>query len=144
MAKMYSKLNRRKTIYQPNLSRNRQPYAAPIPSEFLNLFYDQFVMDVARLRENINDINSKIEEIIELRDESFDAATPGYYLNNDILFTVYTQEIKYNRETEEYELESATPYYESPLSFYKPAILSSKILVLEDKLNFLEKTINVE
>lgn len=141
---MYSLFNRRKNIYQPNLSRNRQPYSAPISSEALNLYYDQFVMDVAKLGQNIDSINSKIEEIVSLRSDDLNQATPGYYTDASIDFTIYTQQITYDNQLEEYVVESATPYFEDILSFYKPAILSSRLSMLEDKLDFLEKTINIE
>jgi hypothetical protein len=141
---MFSLFNRRKNIYQPNITRNRQPYSAPLSSENLNLYYDQFIVDVARLRNNISLIDSKIEEIISLRSDDIDQATPGYYINNEIDFTIYTQKITYSDLSEEYVIESATPYFEDILSFYKPGILSSKISLLEDKLDNLEKTINIE
>lgn len=144
MPKMYSLFNRRQNIYQPNISRNRQPYSAPISSEDLNLYYDQFVVDVARLKNNISAIDEKIEEIVSLRSDSIDQETPGYYTNNEIDFTIYTQKITYDDISEEYIIESATPYFEDILSFYKPGILSSKISLLEDKLDNLEKTINIE
>jgi hypothetical protein len=144
MPKMYSLFNRRKNIFQPNLIRNRQAYNGPISSESLNLFNDQFIVDVARLSEKSIEIENKIQEIVQLRSESLESATPGLYLNEEIDFTIYTQKVKYDRNAEEYVVTSETPYFESDLSFYKPVFLSSMISLLEDKLNKLEKTINIE
>ena len=144
MTKMYSMFNRRENIFQPNLVRNRQPYSGPISSDRLNLFYDQFIVDVARLEKRSEEINSKIEEIVDLRSDNLDQATPGFFSDEDIEMTIYGQKISYDRDAENYLVNSATPYYEDTLSFYKPVILSSTISFLEDKLDILEKTINIE
>jgi len=144
MPKMYSLFNRRKNIFQPNLLRNRQSYNGPISSQNLNLFNDQFVVDAARLSDKASEIEDKIEEVVQLRSDSLNQATPGFYSNQEIDFTIYTQIVNYDRENEEYIVSSATPYFQDNLSFYKPTFLSSKISLLEDKLDNLEKTINVE
>lgn len=144
MSKVFSFFNRRKNIFQPNLSRQRQPYSGPISSEKLNLFYDQFVVDVARLDNKVQEISSKIEEIKSLCDNDLESATPGYYFDGDLEMTIYTQNIYFDEVPESYVVESATPYLKNMVEFFKPGVNSSKISLLKSKLDYLEKTINIE
>jgi hypothetical protein len=144
MGKIYSLFNKRTNIFEPILSRDRQPYSAPISSESLNLHLDQFIVDISRLRNNVDKIETKIEEVKLLISNQVDQATPGYYEDSSLLMTIFSQNIIYDEDSESYIVESATPYYEDILSFYKPEIVSSNIEFLKNKLNILEKTINIE
>ena len=144
MGKLYSLFNRRKNTIQPNLSRQRLNYNGPIESEILNLYYDQFYLDIARLSKNAAMLESKIDEVNDLCDGALTAATPGYYVDEDILMTLYGQKISYDRQEEEYIISSATPYYNTSLTFYKTAINSANISKLNKKLDNLEKIINIQ
>lgn len=144
MPKSFSFFNRRKNVFQPNLSRQRQPYSGPISSEKLNLFYDQFVLDTARLKNKIEEISLKIEEIKTLSDNDLESSTPGYYFDSDLQMTIYTQKIYFDEVYESYVLEAATPYLNTMVEFFKPGVNSSKISFLKSKLDNLEKTINIE
>lgn len=144
MSRTYSLFNKRTNIYEPNLSRQRQPFSGPISSEALNLFYDQFVVDAARLDNNIKNINDKIDDLISLRSEFLDQATPGYYIEQDLDCTIYTQVIKYDNTTEQYTVQSATPYYNSAITYYGLGTAASKIALLSSKLDGLEKILNTE
>lgn len=144
MAKLFSIFNRRENVYQPIFTRSRQQYNAPISSEKLNLLNDQFVVDVARLGSHTDDLSSKIDEANQLNFMNLESSTPGYYYSDDILMTIYRQRITFNSNTEDYDLESSTPYYQDSIEFYSPAINSSKISNLFSKIYDLEKTINIE
>jgi hypothetical protein len=144
MSKIYSLFNKRTNIFEPTLSRDRQPYSAPISSGSLNLHFDQLIVDISRLRNNVDKIETKIEEVISLISNQIDQATPGYYEDESLLMTIFSQNITYDEGADSYVVESATPYYEDVLSFYKPEIISSNIEFLKNKLNILEKTINIE
>lgn len=139
MPKSYSLFNRRKNIFQPNFLRQRQVYNGPISSEKLNLFNDQFVVDVARLVKNSDEISEKIEEINQLYENNLDSATPGYYIDSSLSMTIYSTEIYFDENTSNYVVQSATPHYLDELTYYKPAIISSKISLLKNKLDEIEK-----
>ena len=76
MAKTYSLFNKRKNTFQPNTSRQRTPFNGPISSGTLNLYYDQLMLDIARLSKNTDEIYSAIDEISDLCDNNLDSATP--------------------------------------------------------------------
>jgi hypothetical protein len=100
------------------------------------------ILDVARLAKNVDEIESKIEEINSLIDVDLSAATPGYYLNGDIDITVYAQRVTYDRDEEEYVVDEVAIYEEDYLQYYKPLVVSSKIAMLMSKLDNIEKNIN--
>jgi hypothetical protein len=108
----------------------------------LNLHNDQMILDVARLAKNVDEIESKIEEINSLIDVDLSAATTGYYLNGDIDITVYAQRVTYDRDEEEYVVDEVAIYEEDYLQYYKPLVVSSKIAMLMSKLDNIEKNIN--
>lgn len=142
MPKSYSFFNRRENIFQPNITRQRISYNGPISSEKLNLYYDQLRLDFGRLDLKIDEIEQYIEQIKDLLENNLDLATPGYYLDEELLMTIYGQIITYDQEAEEYSVEAATPYYLDSLEFYSNAVNSSKISMLRSKLDDLEKKIN--
>jgi hypothetical protein len=142
MPKSYSFFNRRENIFEPNITRQRIPFNGPISSERLNLYYDQMRLDLGRLGKNIQEIEATINDIKDLIENNLDLATPGYYLDENLLMTIYGQVITYDGTAEEYVIEGATPYYLDPLEYYSNAVNSSKITLLKSKLNDLEKKIS--
>jgi hypothetical protein len=140
----YSDVNRRENIVQPNLTRQRMPYSGPISSEKFNLFNDQFIVDVARLLKNTEDIESKISEAYSFLELDLEAATPGYYINGDIDMTINTQHVYYDQSLEVYVIDENQPYLDDYLQFFKSPLLSSKIHFLVSKLNDLEKNKSTE
>lgn len=142
MPKSYSFFNRRENIFEPNITRQRIPYNGPISSERLNLYYDQLRLDFARLGKNINDIEAIIETIKDLMENNLDLATPGYYLDENLLMTIYGQIVTYDQEAEEYSVNGATPFYLDSLEFYSNAVNSSKLSMLRSKLDDLQKKLN--
>ena len=139
----YSLFNKRENIFQPNFTRNRQPYSGPISSEMLNLHNDQLILDAARLAKNIDNIELKIQEINSLIEVDLDSATPGYYINGDIDMTIYGQKVIYDREEDEYVVSELELFNEDYLQYYKPLVVSSKVSMLMSKLDNIEKNINI-
>lgn len=142
MSKSYSLFNRREIIFQPNLTRQRIPFNGPVSSEMLNLYYDQLVLDIARLSKNIELIESLLDEANNLTDSNLDSATPGYYVDNNLSMTIYGQKISYDDIAHNYVVQSSTPYYQYKLNFVSPAMNSSRISFLKSKLDYLEKKLS--
>ena len=138
MGILYSDFNKRENIMEPNLQRHRLVYKGPIPSNVLNLSNDQFLLDINRLKSKIEELNVSIDVISEMTGNDLYAATPDYYLNEDLKMTVYTQSISYDEIAEEYVLEQSTPYNNADLSFQKYQINSAKISWLMNKLDLIE------
>lgn len=138
MGILYSDFNKRENIMEPNLQRHRLVYKGPIPSNILNLSNDQFLLDVNRLKSRINELNAGINAISEMTGNDLYAATPDYYLNEDLKMTVYTQSISYDETSEEYVVEQSTPYNNVDLKFEKYQINSARIDWLMHKLDLIE------
>ncbi len=80
MGKLFSLFNRRQNVIEPNISRQRQPLNAPLDSRKMNLYFDQFVVDISRLDKNIDKLNDTYNEVAELLDAKLDSATPRLLL----------------------------------------------------------------
>lgn len=80
MGKLFSLFNRRQNVIEPNISRQRQPLNAPIDSNKINLYFDQFILDVARLDKNLKDLDSSYDEVADLLDSRIESATPRLLL----------------------------------------------------------------
>lgn len=76
MAKLFSIFNRRKNTVQPLLSRQRQAFKGSIDSEKINLYFDQFLVDIARLHKNLENLSNSYSEVSNLLDSRLDSATP--------------------------------------------------------------------
>lgn len=120
----------------------RQSFNAPISSEKINLFNDQFVVDVSRLSDKTSELDQKLEEANSFNFIDSESATPGYYSFDSLNMTVFGQKISYSSISESYVIQSATPYLNHQIEFYAPGINSSKVSFLSRKLDELEKTIN--
>lgn len=80
MAKLFSLFNRRQNVIEPNVSRQRQQLNGPIDSKKINLYFDQFVLDIARLDKNIGDLNSLYDEVASILDARLESSTPRLLL----------------------------------------------------------------
>jgi len=129
MAISYSENNKRETIYEPLLGRQRLPYKGPVSSSILNLVNDQFFGDINRLNEKLALLQALIDESDEI------------YLNEELLMTIYSQHISYDESSEEYIVESATPSYQESIMFNKPQINSSLISQISTKLDIIENAL---
>jgi hypothetical protein len=138
MAISYSENNKRENIFEPLLSRQRLVYKGPIPSGVINLFNDQIFVDFKRLNQKADDLDSKIQDIGALSKNDLNLATPDYYLNEDLLMTLYSQQISFDSLAQEYVVTDATPYYNDSLMFNKPQLNSSIISFLNKKLDIIE------
>ena len=144
MALSYSENNKRENTFEPLLSRVRLPYKGPVASSVINLFNDQIRMDLHRLDSKTALLESLISTLSNMSRNDLNLATPDYYLNEDLLMTVYSQEISYNSVTEEYEVSMATPYYNESLSFDKAQKNSATISFLNRKLHLIEEALRKE
>lgn len=142
MTKSYSEQNKRETIYEPNVSRQRLPFLGPIPSHVLNLLQDQLIVDFSRLDDNANMLNDIIQNVSVDYASDFNLATPNQYIDQDIQATLYFNHINYDRNEEDYVFSSSTPYYEDPLVFNKHGINSSKLALSHHKIKILEDLIS--
>jgi len=97
--------DKKNDIYQPLLSRSRQIYRGPRNSEQENLEQDQLVIDIARLKKKLLEIENKLNSmsnefyfhnsatpntipatpIYNAYYKMYSDATPSYYLSNDTL-----------------------------------------------------------
>ena len=141
MAKTYVDKSKRETVFEPNISRQRVPYKGPVPSGMLNLYYDQFVVDCARLAKQAETLESSLTQISKDYSNVFETATPDYYIDSSILATVYLNYTTYDQDLNQYSTNSATPYNNSIYNVNKQMINSSKISRMIHKLNILEDLI---
>jgi hypothetical protein len=141
MAKSYSEQNKRETIHEPNLSRQRLPFLGPIPSSVMNLHQDQFIVDCSRLERNAENIDNLVYNLSVNYSSDFNLATPNQYIDEEIEATLYFNYINYDREAENYTFSSSTPYYEDLLIFNKHGINSSKLALSQHKIKILEDLI---
>jgi hypothetical protein len=141
MTKSYSEQNKRETIQEPNLSRQRLPFLGPIPSQVLNLHQDQFIVDCSRLNDNINFLTDLIYQLSVNYSSDFNLATPNLYQDSEIDATVYFNYINYDRDLEDYTFSSSTPYYQDELIFNKYGINAAKISQMQSKIKNLEDLI---
>jgi hypothetical protein len=144
MAISYSESNKRVNTFEPLVSRVRLPYKGPVRSNIFNLFNDQFLMDIHRLSNKTSELETLITTLSDMSRNDLNQATPDYYLNEDLLMTVYSQEISYNSVSEEYEVSMATPYYNDPLLFDKAQKNASTISFLNRKLDLIEEALRKE
>lgn len=118
----YNDYNKSNDVYQPLLGRSRQKYRGPRSSAKENLEQDQMLIDLARLKKRINELEFTIVQM----SESF------YFHNSATPSTI-----------------SATPFYdiyykmyeESTPSYYyidDTVALSAELFRLYRKLNILE------
>jgi len=141
MAKTYVDKSKRETVFEPNISRQRLPYKGPVPSSMLNLYYDQFIVDSARLAKQAETLESSLAQISKDYSNVFETATPDYYIDSSILATVYLNYTTYDKNLNQYSTNSATPYNNSIYNVNKQMINSSKISRMIHKLNILEDLI---
>jgi len=141
MTKSYSNENKRKTVFEPNLSRQRLPYKGPVPSNVLNLYYDQFIVDYSRLSKHAEELEEMLLDAASDYSNVFDSATPDYYIDNSISAVMYSNYYTYSSSLSQYSLVSATPYYDNKLQFNKQIINSSKLSLINNKLLMLEDLI---
>jgi hypothetical protein len=144
MAISYSENNKRTNTFEPLVSRVRLPYKGPVRSSIFNLFNDQFLMDIHRLNNKTSELETLITTLSDMSRNDLNQATPDYYLNQDLLMTVYSQEISYNLVSQEYEVSMATPYYNDSLSFDKAQKNASTISFLNRKLDLIEEALRKE
>lgn len=135
----YSENNKRETIYEPLLGRQRIPYKGPVGSNVLNLVNDQFLADINRLNEKTKILDTLLNQSSEMSKNDLNLATPDYYLNEDLLMTIYSQYISYDESGGQYIVEAATPSYQDELMFNKPQMNSSIINQLNRKLDIIEQ-----
>lgn len=141
MAKSYSEQNKRDTIQEPNLSKQRLPFMGPIPSQILNLHQDQFIVDCSRLNDKVNFLTDLIYQLSIDYSSDFNLATPNVYQDSSIDATLYFNYITYDRDLEDYAFSSSTPYYEDTLVFNKYGINSAKLSQIQGKIKTLEDLI---
>lgn len=141
MTKSYSEQNKRDTIQEPNISRQRLPFLGPIPSQILNLHQDQFRVDCSRLNDKVNFLTDLVYKLSVDYSSDFNLSTPNMYEDSDIDATVYFNYINYDRTLEDYAFLSSTPYYEDPLVFNKYGINAAKLSQIQNKIKILEDLI---
>lgn len=139
MAKSYSELNRKNLVLEPNLSRQRLTFRGPIPSNVLNLHYDQFVVDCARLSKMAEELSVESDQISIDYANDFSSATPDYYMDTDISSKVYNTYSYYDHNQDEQTVN--TESFLENLEFKKYGINSSIINLLNNKINMLEDLI---
>lgn len=139
MEKSYSKINRREVFLEPNLIRQRLAFRGPIPSHVLNLYYDQFIVDCARLAKLTNEVSSKTDKISEDYASDFSLSTPNYYIDEDLSSKIYYTYKYYDQNQNEQTVNKE--HFLSNLTFQKYGINSSKINYLNHKLKMLEDLI---
>jgi hypothetical protein len=144
MAISYSESNKRTNTFEPLVSRVRLPYKGPVRSSIFNLFTDQLLMDIHRLNDKTSELEALITTLSDMSRNDLNQATPDYYLNEDLLMTIYSQEISYNSVSQEYEVSMATPYYNDSLSFDKAQKNASTISFLNRKLDLIEEALRKE
>ena len=140
----YSENNKRETIFEPLLNRQRLVYKGPVPSSVLNLANDQIYLDINRLHKKLEYLQTLIDESSDISRNDLNLATPDYYLNEDLLMTIYSQYVSYDETAQEYVIESSTPYYEDSLEFNKPQLNSAIISNLSRKLDIIEAKLRGE
>jgi hypothetical protein len=101
-------------------------------------------MDIHRLNNKTSELETLITTLSDMSRNDLNQATPDYYLNEDLLMTIYSQEISYNSVSQEYEVSMATPYYNDFLSFDKAQKNASTISFLNRKLNLIEEALRKE
>ena len=101
-------------------------------------------MDIHRLSDKTSELETLITTLSDMSRNDLNQATPDYYLSEDLLMTVYSQEISYNSVSEEYEVSMATPYYNDPLLFDKAQKNASTISFLNRKLDLIEEALRKE
>lgn len=141
MAKSYSEQNKRNTVYEPNLSRQRLPFMGPVPSSVLNLYYDQFIIDCARLNAKVDNLLNEIKSLSSKYSADYSLSTPNMYQEDGLEATIYFNYINFDRDSLDYTFGSSTPYYLDEVSFNTYAINSAKLFLAQDKLRIIEDLI---
>lgn len=144
MSISYSENNKRETIFEPLLGRQRLVYKGPVSSTILNLVNDQFFMDVNRLDKKTELLQELIDQSSDISRNDMTAATPDYYTSENMLMTVYSQYISYNESIGNYQVELASPSYNVPVRFNKPQHNSAIITLLNKKLDLIEDALKDE
>ena len=139
MAKSYSELNKRNLVLEPNLSRQRLAFKGPVPSTVLNLYYDQFIVDTARLSSLAETINSSADQLSEDYWTDFSVATPNYYIDDELSSMVYYTYKYYDSNLDEQTIEKENSM--ENLEFQKYGINSSRLSYLDHKIKMLEDLI---
>jgi hypothetical protein len=139
MTKSYSELNRKNLVLEPNLSRQRLSFRGPIPSNVLNLYYDQFVVDCARLSVMANGVEVEADKLSMDYANDFTLTTPDYYIDADLSSKVYNTYSYYDHNQDEQTVN--TESFLENLEFKKYGINSSIINLLNNKINMLEDLI---
>jgi hypothetical protein len=138
MATSYSENNKRETIFEPLLSRQRLVYKGPVSSAVINLTSDQFLMDINRLDKKTEYLQDMIELSSEMSRNDMNLATPDSYVGEGMSMTIYSQYISWDEDADNYVVESATPYYDQVLEFNKPQLNAAIISQLNRKLDIIE------
>ena len=136
MTKSYSELNRKNLVLEPNLSRQRLAFRGPIPSSVLNLHYDQFVVDCARLSVMADELSAEANQLAIDYANDFSLATPDYYIDTELSSKVYNTYSYYDHNQDEQTVN--TESFLENLEFKKYGINSSIINLLNNKINMLE------
>jgi hypothetical protein len=118
----YSENDKSKNIYQPLFNRSRQKYRGPRESEIQNLEQDQILVDIARLKKKISELENVLLEMSE-----------SFYFHNSATPNINSATPFYDIEYKKYEDEESSYYLsEDTVS------LSSQLFRLYKKLNLLE------
>ena len=141
MAITHSLFNKRENIMEPNLQKHRLIYKGPVSSATLNLVNDQFLLDINRLSEKINNLNNKILQISNMTGNNMYAKDHDYYLNNELKMTIRGQKITYNESSEDYSVIETILADSISLTFDKFQKNSSLISWLSHKLDIIEDAI---
>jgi hypothetical protein len=139
MTKSYSELNRRDLVLEPNLSRQRIAFKGPVPSSVLNLYYDQFIVDCARLSQMAENVSVAADQLSEDYGSDFSAATPDYYIDSELSSMVYYSYKYYDLNQDEQTVNKE--HFMENLEFQKYGINSSKLSYLNHKIKMLEDLI---
>jgi hypothetical protein len=139
MAKSYSELNRKNLVLEPNLSRQRLAFKGPIPSNVLNLYYDQFAVDCARLSAMADEVTSRADQVSVDYANDFNLTTADYYIDADLSSKVYNTYSYYDHNQDEQTVDTVS--FLENLEFKKYGFNSSIINLLNNKINMLEDLI---
>lgn len=138
MNKLFSLINKRKTIFEPLLSRQRLFYRDELPSAVVNLSADQFYMDINRLDKKFKELDEGIFEVSEISKNNINFFEADRYEHPDIAASTLAQIVTFNRISDQYEITEEAILEEYPLSISRSQENSATIIFLNRKLNQIE------
>jgi hypothetical protein len=138
MAISHSNFNKRETILEPNLQKSRMVYRGPIPSGMINLFNDQFLLDINRLSEKIEILTDRLSDISEMTGNDMNVKSHDYYTNQDLKMTIYSQTVIFDEDQQEYQITQSTPHYNVDVLYNKFQRNSAEVMWLGYKLDSIE------